>query len=140
MPLLFYPPVPCFQASYHSVTVEVVNNMLFIGTPFSVTHWSIFIQRCRSCMCQYWSPCGTHFFPIFRRWHSLFRKYLAGVMICELWLILPMMDCILSVFISVEDRDALVFCNQSVYFSLGINTRRERVWMYQPRQVLYLAS
>ena len=44
MPLSLYPPIPDLQASYHSVTVGVVNTMSFIGTPVSTTH-CIFLYR-----------------------------------------------------------------------------------------------
>ena len=64
MPLSLYPPIPYSQASNHSVTVGVMNKMLFIGTVVSVTHCRIFTQRCSSCLCQYWSRCGPHFFPL----------------------------------------------------------------------------
>ena len=74
MPLSLYPMIPYPQASNHSVTVGVVKNMLFIGTPLSITHWRIFIYRYRSCLCQDWSHCGPHFFNLFRRWRSRSRK------------------------------------------------------------------
>ena len=38
MHLSLYPLIPYSQSLYHSVTVGGVNNMLFIGTPFYVTH------------------------------------------------------------------------------------------------------
>ena len=60
-------------------------------------------------------------------------------MMCAVWLILKMRDSILYVFILVKAIDALMFCTQAVCFSLGRNTHRERVWIYQTRQVLCLA-
>ena len=90
---------PIFQASDHNVTVGVVKTMLFIGTTFSMTHWRIFIQRWSYCLCQDWNRCGPHIFPLLRMWYSQIRKYLAGGMMCAVWLIFPMQDSILSVFI-----------------------------------------
>ena len=78
MPLSLYPPIPYLQASGYSVTVGVVNTMLLIETPVSATRYRILIQGCRSCLCQDWRRCGPHFFPLFRRFWSIFRKYLAG--------------------------------------------------------------
>ena len=43
MALSLYPPIPYLQAFDNSVTVGVVKTILFISTPFSVTHWIIFI-------------------------------------------------------------------------------------------------
>ena len=43
-------------------------------------------------------------------------------MICAARLSLPMRYYSLSVFILVKARDALMSCNQSVYFPLGMNT------------------
>ena len=140
MPFSFYPPIPYSQASDHSVTVGVMSNMLFIGTPFSVTYWRIFIQRCGSCLFQDLISCGTHLFPLFRRLRSLFRKYLDGVIMCLVWLSLTMGDYSLSVFVFVEARYALIYFTRAVYFSLGSNTRRKPIWMSQPRQVLCFAS
>ena len=51
-----------------------------------------------------------------------------------------MRDSNLSVFIIVEARYDMMSCTQAVYFSLGINTLRERVLMSQPRYVVCLAS
>ena len=48
MTLLLYTLIPYSNTSDHSVTVGIVNNMLFVGAPSSVTLWSIFIQRWRS--------------------------------------------------------------------------------------------
>ena len=131
-----YPPIPYLQASDHSVTVEVLNNMLFVGTPFSVTRLNIFIHSCRSCLWHYWSRCGPHLFPLFRRLRSRFRKYLSGVMMCAAWLIFLIRYSRLSLFILVRSRDAMMSCTQAVYFYLGRNTCRERVWISQPRQFL----
>ena len=64
MNLSLYPMIPYLQASDHSVTVGFVNIMLFIGTPLFMSHRRIFIQRCRSCLCQDWSSCGPHLFPL----------------------------------------------------------------------------
>ena len=50
--------------SDHSVTVGVLNTVLFISTPVSVNYWRIFIQGCRSCLFQYWSHCGPHIFTL----------------------------------------------------------------------------
>ena len=122
MPLSFYPPITYSQASDHSVTVGVVNTMLLIGTPVSATHWRIFIQKCGSCLFQDWRRCGPHFFPIFRKLRSLFRKYLTGGMMWFAWLSLPMRDSNLSVFIFVKARDALMLCTQAVSFYRGRNT------------------
>ena len=44
----------------------------------------------------------------------------------------------MSVFIFVEDRDALMSCTQDVYFYLGKNNLRYRVWMSHPSHVLRL--
>ena len=123
MPLLLYPPIPHWQASDHSVTVGVVNTMLFIGTPVYATNWRIFIQSCRSSLCQDWRRCGPHFFSLFRRLRSWFRNYFAGVMMLATWLILPTRDYILSVFIFVNARDSLMLCSQAVSFSCGRNKR-----------------
>ena len=49
-----------------------------------------------------------------------------------------MRDYSLSVFIFVKYRDAMMYFTQDVYFYISRNTRRERLWMYQPRQVLSL--
>ena len=138
MSLSLYPPISYLHASDNSVTVLVVNTMLFIGTTVSATHWGIFIQRCRSCLCQYWSLCGPHCFPLFWRLWSRFRKYLAGFIIWNAWFRFIMRDYRLYVFTFVKDRDSLMLCIQAVSFSRGRNTRRKRVWMFHPRQVLCL--
>ena len=114
--------------------------MLLIGTPLSATHWRIFIQRWRYFMCQDWSHCGSHFFPLFRRWQSRSRKYLARGMICVAWLSLPTRGSILSVFIFVEARDSMISFTQAFSFYFVRNTLREQIWMYQPRYVLCLTS
>ena len=44
MPFLLYPPMPCSQASDHSVTDGLTKYMLLIGTPLVVTCWSNFIH------------------------------------------------------------------------------------------------
>ena len=118
MPLSLYPPILYLQVSDHIATVWVVKIMLFIGTTFYVTHWRIFIQRYRYCMCQYWRCCGPHLFTLFRTCHSRFRMYLYGVMMCVAGLSLPMRDSILSVFVFVKFRDALISCSQAIYFPL----------------------
>ena len=74
MTLLLYPPIPYFQASDYSVTIGMVNNILLTWTNFILNHCRIFIQRCRSCICQVWRRCGSHFFPIFGSWCSQLRK------------------------------------------------------------------
>ena len=51
-----------------------------------------------------------------------------------------MRDFFLSVVIFVEARGSLMSCIQTVSFSLGINTRRECVWMSHPIQVFRLTS
>ena len=51
-----------------------------------------------------------------------------------------MRDSSLSVFIFVKARDALILCTQAVSFSCGRYTRIEKVWMSQPRQVLFFLS
>ena len=53
MPLSLYPLIPYFQALDHSVTVGIMKNRLFIGTPSSVKNWKIFIKVWRSCLFQY---------------------------------------------------------------------------------------
>ena len=140
MPLSFHPLIQYLQASDHSLTFGVVNMMLFIGTPISATHCMIFIQRCRSCLYQDWIRCGPHFFPLFSRLRSRFRKHLAGGIIWYAGLSLPMRDSILSVFIFLKDRDALMSCTQAFSFYSSRNTCRERVWMSHPIQVLRLSS
>ena len=60
-------------------------------------------------------------------------KYLAVVMICAAWLILPMRDSSLSVFILFKYRDDMISCTQDVYFSLGRKIWRERVWMFHSK-------
>ena len=66
VPLSLYTPIPYLQTSDHSVLVRDVSNILFIGTPFSVTNLRIFIQGWKSFLCQYWRHCGTHFLPHFQ--------------------------------------------------------------------------
>ena len=46
----------------------------------------------------------------------------------------------LSVFIFVDDRDALLSCTQAVPFSLVSNTHREIFLVFQPRHVLHSLS
>ena len=140
MPLSLYPQIPYSRALDHMIHFVFVKTMLFIGTTFSVTRWRTFIQRCRSFLCQEWSCCGTHLFIIFRKLRSQLSKYLAGVMMYAAYLSLPMRDSSLYVFIFVKARDTLISCTQAVYFSLRSNKRRERVWIYQPRQVLHSES
>ena len=114
--------------------------MLFIGNHSSATHWNIFIQKWRSCLCQYWRCCGTHLFPLFKCCLSRVRKYLAEEMMCSTWFSLPIRDSSLSVFIFVEDSDALMSCTQAVTFSLGTDTLREQVCMSHPIHVFCLSS
>ena len=51
-----------------------------------------------------------------------------------------MRDSRLSVVIFVEARGALMSYNQDVSFSIGSNTRRERVWISHKKQVLRSAG
>ena len=53
MHLSLHPLIPYPQALDHSVTVGVVNTILFIGTPLYVTHCRIFIQSWRYFLCHY---------------------------------------------------------------------------------------
>ena len=99
MTFSLYPTIPYLQASDQSVTVGVVNTMLFIRTPISSTHWKIFIQSCRYCLWQDWRRCGINFFPLFIRLWSCFSKYVTGGILWPAWLSFPMRDYILSVFI-----------------------------------------
>ena len=124
MTLSFYPPIPYLQVSDHIATVWVVKIMLFIGTTFSVIHWSIFIHRCRYCVFQYWRCCGPHLFTLFRMRISRLRRYLSGVMMCAVRLSFPMGDYSFYVFVLVNSRDALISCTQVVSFPLSINTHR----------------
>ena len=138
MHLSLYPPIPYSQASDHSVTVVVVNMMLFIGTPVSATHCRIFIYNCRSCLCQEWRCRGTHLCTLFRRLWSRFRKYLTSGMMRAESLSLPMRDSSFSIFTFVKARDTLMLCTQAFSFYCSRNTRRYWVWMSYPRQVLRL--
>ena len=140
MPLSFYPLIPYFQVSDHIVTAGVVNTMLSIGYLFFMTHWRIFIHSWRSYLCHYWRRCGTHLFPLFKRWSSRFRKYLFGVTMCAALLRFPMRDYSLSVFIFVKDRYALITCTQVVSFCLGRTTHIEWIWLSHPIQVLRSVS
>ena len=71
--------------------------MLFIVTPVYAPHWRIFIQSCRSYLCQYWRRCGPHLFPLLRRLRNRFSWYLAGGMMWAAWLSLTMRYYSLSV-------------------------------------------
>ena len=140
MHLSLYPPITYSQASDNIVTVGDVKTMLFIGNPFSFIHWGIFIQRWRSFLQQDCRRCGPHPFPLLRSCRNQFRKYLYGGMMSAAWLRFPRRDNSLSVYIFVETRDDLISCTHAVSFSLGRDTRRERVWMSHHRQVLRSAS
>ena len=83
IPLSLCPTVPYLQALDHIMNVGFVKTMLFTSTTFSVTHWRIFIQRCRSCLCLEWRCCGTNLYNPFRKGCSQLRKYLDGVMMCS---------------------------------------------------------
>ena len=73
-PLSLYPLMLYLIDLEHSVNVGEVKKMLFIGTPFDVNNWRNLIQIFRSCLCHDRSRCGTHLFPLFRKWHSIVRK------------------------------------------------------------------
>ena len=51
-----------------------------------------------------------------------------------------MRDSRLSVIFFVKYKDNLMYFTQDVYFSLGRNTHRERVWISHPRKVLHPES
>ena len=81
-----------------------------------------------------WDP----FIHPFNRWGNIVRKYRAGGMMWSEWLSLPMRDSRFSAL--KKYRDDLMSRTQDIYFYLGSNTRRERVWMSHPRQVFRSAS
>ena len=60
----------------------------FIRTHFSANHWKILIQRCNSCLCQYWRRCGPHFFPFLEGY-----GFNLGSILLVLWCELHEWDC-----------------------------------------------
>ena len=126
MHLSLYLLIPYSQASDHSVNVGVVNRMLFIGNTVSVTHWRIFIKSCRSCICQDWSCCGPHFFPLLEGcgvnsgstslmlWYKLHAwAYQWGIIACLYlflltqgmdWYCIPMLSSFIAEGIPVDNR------------------------------------
>ena len=124
-PLSLYPPMPYSQASDYRVTDGLTKTMLFIGTPLVVTCWRNFIQSWIYSQCHSRSRCGTHFFPLFSKWCSRFKKYCAGGMKCDAWLSFPINNYSVSVLIFVEADASFMSVVQSVCFYSDGNTIRE---------------
>ena len=115
--------------------------MLFIGTHSVVTNCRIFIHRWRSCLLQGWRCCGPRFFNLFRIWCIQSRGGLScwGDYVC----------IIIELDYKGFQLVCLYFCLiQGCYdvlypgclFSLGRNTLREWVRVYQNRHVFCLVS
>ena len=107
-PFSLYPPMPYPQASDHSVTDDLTNTMLLIGTPLVVTCWKSFIHSWRSWRCHSWSLFGTNFFPLGSKWRSQFKKYRAGGITFAACLSFPINDSRVSVLIFVEANASLM--------------------------------
>ena len=106
-PFSLYPPISYSQASDHSVTDGLKNNMLLIGTPLVVTRWKNFIHSWRFWQCHSWSNCGDHCLTLFNKWRSRFKKYRYGGMTCALWLSFPINYSSVSVLTFVEANASL---------------------------------
>ena len=103
-PFSFYLPIPYLYVLRHSVTLLAVNTIMFIETPFDVTHCRSFIHIYSSFLFQYRRRCVTHFFPLFSIWHNIVKKYRYGGMIWEAWLKLSMRDSSLSILFLLITR------------------------------------